>query len=133
MRKEIATIEGKNITVCVCDREDAPVVYSNDFSKSADAVLAECKKMECPSFHLVSITGIRWDEELSPWEHSPIVAKDDHFTGEADTYLQLLENKIVPYVHSIVPNSKYNIYMDILWKDCLHYMQHTTVICLMRM
>ncbi len=109
MRKEIATIEGKNITVNICDKDDAPVVYSNDFSDSADAVLAECRKMGCPPFHLVSITGIRWDEELSPWEHSPIVAKNDHFTGEADGYLQLLENKIVPYVHSIIPKSKYRV------------------------
>lgn len=102
-------IEEKNITVYICDKEEAPVVYSNDFSDSADAVLAECRRMGCLPFHLVSITGIRWDEELSPWAHSPIVAKNDHFTGEADGYLQLLENKIVPYVRTIVPNGKCNM------------------------
>ena len=54
MRKESTMIEEKNITVYICDKEEAPVVYSNDFSDSADAVLAECRRMGCLPFHLVS-------------------------------------------------------------------------------
>ncbi|MDO4649482.1 MAG: alpha/beta hydrolase-fold protein [Eubacteriales bacterium] len=98
-------IEGKKVTVHKCGREDAPVVYSNDFGESAEAVLTACREIGCPEFHLVSITGIRWDEELSPWPQSPIVAKDDHFTGEADAYLNILEEKIIPYVETIVPGA----------------------------
>ncbi|MDO4622893.1 MAG: alpha/beta hydrolase-fold protein [Eubacteriales bacterium] len=103
MRKQTANIEGKNVTVYICSREDAPIVYSNDFNDCAEAVLAACRTIGCPEFHLVSITGIRWDEELSPWANDPIVARDDHFTGEADSYLTVLEEKIVPYVQSLLP------------------------------
>lgn len=105
MRKEALTIDEKNIEIYISDVEDAPTVYSCDFSNNAEEVLAACDEIDCPEFHLVSISGIHWDEEMSPWAHEPVVSKDDNFTGEADAFLNILETGIIPRVHEYLPNS----------------------------
>ena len=91
-------IDGKQIALFTSESENAPVVYANMFSEFGSEVLCECEKLGCKPFHLVSITGLRWDEELSPWAHSPVVSKDDNFTGEADKYIRRLADTIIPRV-----------------------------------
>ncbi len=109
MRKETTQIDGKKISLYIHDNSSAPIVFSSDVSDNGEAILSECESIGCPAFHLVSITGLRWDEELSPWAHEPIVAKNDHFTGEADQYLQVLETEIIPYVKSLIPGEQIQI------------------------
>jgi len=75
---------------------DAPIVYSLDFEEDGEALLSECTALKCPSFQLVTISQLHWDEELSPWPAPSIVSKDDHFTGEADVLLRVLTEEIVP-------------------------------------
>ncbi len=111
MKTESTVIDGKKVTVYICDQAEAPVVYSNDFEDDTAACLTACREIGCPKFHLVSITGLRWDEELSPWPAGQVVSKEDHFTGEADAYLTILEEKILPYVQSLLPESRTNILM----------------------
>ncbi len=106
MRKETTVIDSKKISISICDREDAPVVFSTDFVDESDAVLAECERLGGRAFHLVSISNLRWDEELSPWKSEPVVSKEDRFTGEADAYLKVLEGEIIPYVQQVIPESK---------------------------
>lgn len=95
-------IDGKQITLFASETENAPIVYANLFSESGSEVLGECEKLGCKPFHFVSITGLRWDEELSPWAHAPIVSKDDNFTGEADKYIRCLTEMIIPRVEKAV-------------------------------
>ncbi len=109
MRKETLNIERKTVEVYISTKTDAPIVYSCDFSKNADDVLSACNKIGCPEFHLVSMTGIYWDEEMSPWAHEPVVAKNDHFTGEADNFLKMMETEIVPQVQKLIPDSQISI------------------------
>ena len=91
-------IDGKQIALFASETENAPVVYANMFSESGSEVLCECEKLGCKPFHFVSITGLRWDEELSPWAHAPVVSKDDNFTGEAEKYIRRLADVIIPRV-----------------------------------
>ncbi len=109
MRKETTQIDGKKITVYIHEDSMAPIVFSSDVSDSWPSILEECKAMGCPAFHLVSVTGLHWDEELSPWAHEPVVAKDDHFTGDADRYLQVLESEIIPYAKTFLPGKQKQI------------------------
>ncbi len=109
MKREQINIAGKAIDLYMSDVANAPVLYSLDYEKEADEILAVCKEIECPAFHLVSITGIRWDEELSPWAHAPVVSPEDRFTGEADAFLNTLETEIVPTVQKLIPNATYSL------------------------
>lgn len=90
-------IDGKHITVFENENESVPVVYANMYSEAEPEILHECAKLGCKPFHFVSVTGLRWDEELSPWQHEPVVSKSNHFTGEAKQYVRCLTEKIIPY------------------------------------
>jgi len=75
---------------------EAPLVCSLDFEECGAALLSECATLGCPSFHLVTISRLHWDEELSPWPASKLVSPDDHFTGEANDFLHTLTGEILP-------------------------------------
>lgn len=62
-----------------------------------DVLMEACAKEGCPPFNLLSIGNLRWDEELSPWPSEPVVMKNDHFTGEADSLVSLIGQTILPW------------------------------------
>lgn len=85
MKEAIKTlINGKEIKFFRNEDDGVPIVYANMYTEAGQEVLEQCEKLSCRPFHLVTITKLRWDEELSPWAHEPVVSKSDHFTGEAD-------------------------------------------------
>lgn len=90
-------IDGKQIRIFPCEGENAPIVYANMYMEVGREVLNACEKLGCRPFHLISISNLRWDEELSPWAHEPVVSESDHFTGEAGEYLQCMTEQILPY------------------------------------
>jgi len=87
---------GKQISFYDCGDKNADIVYVSSYIDSAERLLSECKKLIKKPFSLVSVCGIRWDEELSPWPSAPIVSKDDRFTGEAGEYAKFLAEYILP-------------------------------------
>lgn len=91
-------IDGKKIHFFRSGEDGAPVVYANMYAETGKAVLEQCERLGCKPFHFVSITNIRWDEELTPWAHEPVVSKDDHFAGGADRYIHCMEQQIIPYI-----------------------------------
>jgi len=90
-------------SVCVYETTDAaaPVVYSLDFKECGAALLSKCAALGCRPFNLVSVSHLHWDAELSPWPAGKIISKSDHFTGEADSLLQVLTRKIIPHVETM--------------------------------
>ena len=61
-----------------------------------------CKQVECEGFNLVTISGLHWNQELSPWPIETVVSKDDRFTGGAPELLPLLNGEIVPQVEQML-------------------------------
>lgn len=103
MREPVKTkIDGKQINLFRNEMPDAPVVYVNMYQEAGRALLEQCEKLGCRPFHLVSISNLRWDEELSPWAHEPVVDENDHFTGEADQYIHCLTKEIVPFAEETI-------------------------------
>ncbi|MCM1496585.1 MAG: alpha/beta hydrolase-fold protein [Bacteroides sp.] len=101
MKEIIKTvIDGKQITFFRNENDSVPIVYANMYTEVGKAVLEQCEKLGCKPFHLVSITELRWDEELSPWAHEPVVSKSDHFTGEANQYAHCMEVNIIPLIEN---------------------------------
>ena len=92
----------KRVLVYPCERVDAPVVYSNDYSEAGAQVIEKAAELGLPKFHLVTISHISWDQELSPWAHEPIVARNDHFTGKAGEYMELMEHEILPWAEGVL-------------------------------
>lgn len=110
MKEPIKTIiDGKQVTLFRNENDNAPIVYANMYTEVGKAVLEQCEKLSCKPFHLVTITKLRWDEELSPWAHDPVVSRSDHFTGEADQYARCMKEKIVPYIEDKLESPPYRI------------------------
>jgi len=56
----------------------------------------------CSGFNLVTISGLHWNQELSPWPVETVVSKDDRFTGGAPELLPLLTGEVVPQVERLL-------------------------------
>lgn len=93
--------ENKMIRVYDCGHE-APVVYDNEYMENGQAVLDQCRQIGCPDFHLVTVSKINWDSDMSPWASEPVVSKEDHFTGEAGAYLEWMKKEVIPYAEEVL-------------------------------
>ncbi|MEE3421001.1 MAG: alpha/beta hydrolase-fold protein [Lachnospiraceae bacterium] len=73
------------------------MIYAISFEAKGPQAVEKCLKLGVSENELlmVEITGLRWDEELSPW---PEALKDMHCTGEADACLKTLTENICPRV-----------------------------------
>lgn len=89
-------IDKKQIRLYENENKDVPIVYANMYQEAGHEVLDICEKLRCKPFHLVSVTKLRWDEELSPWPHDPVVSRGGRFTGEAEGYARCLTEEIIP-------------------------------------
>ncbi len=87
---------GKRIDVYPSASRDRPVIYLNTVSGEGAEVWKALRGMECPDFTLVSISRLKWDHDMSPWDIPPISRKAAPCTGGADDYLRLLVDEIVP-------------------------------------
>lgn len=79
-----------------------PLVYSIDYHENGQLLLEACKQVECCGFNLVTISGLHWNQELSPWPIETVVSKNDNFAGEADQWLPMLTDEVVPQVEQLL-------------------------------
>lgn len=52
--------------------------------------------MRMPGFTLVTVSGLNWEAELSPWTAGNLFKYSEMFTGGADDYLQFLTQQVIP-------------------------------------
>ena len=80
----------------------APLVYSIDYHENGQLLLDASRQIGCEGFNLVTISGLHWNQELSPWPVETVVSRDDRFTGGAPQLLPLLTGDIVPQVEQLL-------------------------------
>jgi hypothetical protein len=80
----------------------APLIYSIDYHENGRLLIDASKQVGCEGFNLVTISGLHWNQELSPWPVETVVSKDDKFTGEASQWLPVLTDEIVPQVERML-------------------------------
>lgn len=89
--------EIKNKTVCVfeCEKADKPVIYLNTYGSEGGAVYDELIKTGCADFNLVTVSGLEWNNDMTPWKCPPVIKNGEPFTGGADNYLVFLLQDVV--------------------------------------
>ncbi|MBD5524132.1 MAG: alpha/beta hydrolase [Lachnospiraceae bacterium] len=92
------TVQDKKISIYGQTRADVPVIYLNTVHGEGENVWNQCQRMKCPAFTLATVSGLRWDHDMSPWPIPPIAKGDTPCTGGADNYLALLTGEIMPAV-----------------------------------
>ena len=101
MFKEL-DIAGKQIRVYPAKKPHAPAVYLNTIEPDCSEVRRRCFDEGCPDFTFVSVSGLRWNDELTPWPHDCITRSDAPYAGEAQGYLRELTEEIMPAVEQEV-------------------------------
>ena len=79
-----------------------PLVYSVDYHENGQLLVAAAEQVGSSRFNLVTISGLHWNQELSPWPVETVISRDDRFTGGAAELLKLLTTTIVPHVESVL-------------------------------
>ncbi len=97
------TFEHRRVCLYHLVKGSAPLVYSVDYHENGQLLLAAAQQLGIDGrFNLVTISGLHWNQELSPWPIESVVSKDDRFTGGADGLLTLLTDEIVPQVERLL-------------------------------
>lgn len=73
--KQKLRIAGKPISLFAAD-DPAPLVYLHSFMPNWDMVWHACRQLDCPPFSLAIISGLTWDDEMTPWPIPPIAPGD---------------------------------------------------------
>ena len=76
--------------------ENKPVIYLTTYNDDGGEVYAELQKLGCPDFTLITISGLNWEAELSPWAAGNLFKYSEMFTGGADAYLQFFTQQVLP-------------------------------------
>lgn len=100
MQNKIFTIDNKKITVYPALAENKPVIYLTTYNHDGGEVYDELQKQGCPDFTLVTISGLNWEAELSPWAAGGLFKYSEMFTGGADAYLQFLTQQVLPHAEA---------------------------------
>ena len=79
-----------------------PLVYSIDYHENGQLLLEACRQVGCSGFNLVTISGLHWNQELSPWPVETVVSRDDRFEGQADQWLPVLTGEVMPQVELLL-------------------------------
>ena len=103
MEKRTFNTDNKKITVYPAMAENKPVIYLTTYNDDGGEVYAELQKPDCPDFTLVTISGLNWEAELSPWTAGDLFKYSEMFTGGADVYLKLLTEEIMPQAENMPP------------------------------
>lgn len=107
-------IEGKKIIVYPSMVSNRPVIYFNTFSNEGAHVYYMFEKQKCLDFTLVVICQLDWNFDMSPWKAPSIFQNDLDFTGGADTFLQVLTEKIIPKVETEIVGT-------VIWRGIAGY------------
>ena len=97
-------IKNKNVQVFYESPQprNLPVIILNTFGYDGKTVYNKCKELKCKEFILIAISGLEWNNEMTPWKAPNITKKAPDFTGKADYYLQELENDIIPKIEKTI-------------------------------
>lgn len=96
MEKQTFNTGNKKITVYPALAENRPVIYLTTYNDDGSEVYAQVQKSGYTDFTLVTVSGLNWEAELSPWAAGNLFKYSDMFTGGADAYLQFLTQQVLP-------------------------------------
>lgn len=96
MIAERIEILGKSIHLLIED-PSAKTVFLLGYDDEV-GIYNRIKQKANPPFNLILITGIDWNNELSPWKHDPIFKGDKGYLGQGDAFLEELTQDIYPII-----------------------------------
>lgn len=96
LNRHTFNIDNKKIAIYPCADANRPIIYLNTVEEEESRLYHMLCSACCSDFTLVTISGLNWEHDMSPWDIPPISKGAAPCTGGADAYLQLLIDEIVP-------------------------------------
>ena len=105
MTKQIThTFQNRTAVLCMSPAANAPLVFFNTHFENPDGFLQICRTAGCPDFHLLFVTPLDWDRDLSPWPAAAVMKGQEDFSGHADEYLSFIEDQLLPWAQELLPS-----------------------------
>ncbi len=92
------SVQDKKVDIFPASNPDQPIVYLHTFGRQGNSVNKALRKMSSHDCNLVAISGLDWNQDMTPWDCPPINRFDSPCTGGADEYLQSLTQEVLPEV-----------------------------------
>ena len=96
-------IEGKAVELFAPLNPGAPLVVLNGEAGEGGAVHEAVRAATDTDFSLAAVSGLAWDDDLTPWPIPPIMKGASPCAGQADAYLETLTERILPKVLEALP------------------------------
>ena len=98
-------IEGKTVELFAPMNPGAPLVVLNGEAGEGAEVVNAVRGLTDMGFALAAVSGLCWEDDLTPWPIPPIAKGQAPFAGKADAYLALLTGGILPKVLDALPTA----------------------------
>ena len=95
-------VENKKIKIYYNENnnsEEIPIIILNVFDENKEEIWNLTK---CKNYILVTISNINWNAEMSPWFMEKMYKNDTDYLGNADEYIKLLDEKIIPQIDIVI-------------------------------
>lgn len=100
-----STEEQKELNLYLAEDPKLPLIILNLYESNQDS-LFKLYPTQQANFNLLTIHNLNWYQDLVPWDSESIFKGDEPFVGQADLYLKLLTDTIIPKViaqHKLEP------------------------------
>ena len=94
--------DGKKTEIFECGNPYAPLIILNTYGDEGKSVYLKCAELDTPEFNMAAVSGLDWDNDMSPWKAQSIVSGSDSYGGKADEHLSLLTDRIIPEVINVL-------------------------------
>lgn len=102
---------GKSAALYPAKISNAPFVVLNHYAGDGQDVAEALESTRAPACHLLCISELQWDHDMSPWYCPPLSADDEPCTGGADAYLDLLLSEILPLAFSYLEGEPESLFI----------------------
>ncbi|MCR4956870.1 MAG: alpha/beta hydrolase [Lachnospiraceae bacterium] len=104
MEKMEINVAGKRIYLYGEREQAVPLVIVNAFEGDGENLYHKIKEQGNKDVCLGVVSGLIWNDEMTPWQCEPLYKNDDPCKGEAGRYLKELTEQIIPEVKKKLAN-----------------------------
>ena len=98
-------IEGKTVELFAPVSPGTPLVVLNGEAGEGAEVVNAVRRLTDVDFALAAVSGLCWEDDLTPWAIPPIGKGQAPCAGKADVYIELLTGGILPKVLEVLPGA----------------------------
>lgn len=98
-------------------RGQVPLVAMPVFAGDGSEVWARCQELGCPPFALVSIGGLAWERDMTPWAAEPATRREAAYEGGAQAFLDGLLGTALPAAEAELSDME----LGVAWRGIAGY------------